>query len=137
MLKIIKRAGLESTEYVEQILLIHKAWLYGILFFIDITCSEMMLRNVCAALSFLYIFVYNLLSFIYVSVSRNMTFLLYSSNLNLIVGCFVLSSFRNFVRSFILPVQKKNVSSMNLKWISNSLLITHLFSSWLIKIYAY
>ena len=53
------------------------------------------------------IFLYNLLFFIYVSVSRNMIFLLYFSNLNLIVGCFVLSSSRNFVRSFSLLVQKK------------------------------
>ena len=57
LLKIIKMKEPESTEHVVEILLIRKAWLYGILFFIDVVCSELMLRNVCVALSFLYIFV--------------------------------------------------------------------------------
>ena len=44
---------------------------------------------------------------------------------NLIDSCLVLSLFRNFIRSFLLPVHIKNVSSINLdqghpfhKWVS-------------------
>ena len=48
-----------------------KTWLYRILVFKDLGCSELMLRNVWQSRVFLYIFVHSLLFFKYTSVSRN------------------------------------------------------------------
>ena len=49
-----------------------------------------------------------------------MVFLLGVSNSNLTVECFVVSSFKNFIRSFLLAVCIKNISSMNLEKISEN-----------------
>ena len=53
---------------------------------------------------FFFFFLYNLLFFMYTSVSRNVMLvfdILYS---NVMDSCFVLSSFKNFIRSFLLAV---------------------------------
>ena len=56
---------------VEQILFIWIAWLYGMLFFNDFGCSELMLRKVWLSVFFLNIWVCNLLFLMYISVFQN------------------------------------------------------------------
>ena len=99
----------------EQSLLFLEPWLHGILVFKDLECLELMLRIVWQFVFFLYIFVYNLLFFMYTSVCKSemLAFDIWYSDL--MDSCFVLSSFKNLVRSFILPVHIKNMSSINLR----------------------
>ena len=84
----------------EQTSLILKACLYGILVFKGLGCSELMLSNVRRSVCFLYIFVFNLLFFMYTSVSRNVMLVFDIWYSNLMDLCFVLSSFKKFIRSF-------------------------------------
>ena len=52
----------------------------------------------------------------YISVSRNEIPSFGISYSDLIDGCFVFNSFKNFSRSILLPVDKKNISSINLRY---------------------
>ena len=53
----------------------------------------------------------------------NLLFLMYISYSNLIDGCFLFNSFKNFLRSVLLPVHMKNILSINLRYISENVLI--------------
>ena len=99
----------------EQSLLFLEPWLYGILVFKDLECLELMLRIVWQFVFFLYIFVYNLLFFMYTSVCKSVMLAFDIWYSDLMDSRFVLSSFKNLVRSFILPVHIKNMSSINLR----------------------
>ena len=59
----------------------------------------------------------------YGSVSRNVMLVFDIWYSNLMDSCFVLSSFKNFIRSFLLPVHIKKMSSINLRWINENPLI--------------
>ena len=50
----------------------------------------------------------------YTSVSKNVMLVVDIWYSNLIDSCLVLSSFKNFIRSFLLPVHIKYMSSINL-----------------------
>ena len=102
---------------VEQILFIWIAWLYGMLFFNDFGCSELMLRKVWRSVFFLNILVCNLLFLMYISVSRNEILSFDISYSNLIDGCFAFYLFKSFSRSLLLPVYIKNILSINLRYI--------------------
>ena len=103
-----------KTLFVEQILLICKVRLYQIPFLTDVGCSVLVLRNVCLFFCiFLKIFVLYIHFCIYECYFSFRYFDI--SNSNLIVGCLVLSSFRNLIRTFLLPVHMENISSMDLK----------------------
>ena len=110
------------------------------LFFNDFGCSELMLRKLWQSVFFLNILVCNLLFLIYISVSRNEFFSFNISYSNLIDGCFVFNSFKNFSRSVLLPVHMKNISPINLRYISKNVLINgymNFLSKWSIKMCAY
>ena len=110
------------------------------LFFNDFGCSELMLRKVWRSVSFLNILVCTLLFLIYISVSRNDIFSFDISYSNLIDACFVFNSFKNFSRSVLLPVHIKNISAINLRFISENVLINgymSFLSKWSIKVFAY
>ena len=51
----------------------------------------------------------------YTSVCRNVMLVFDIWYSNLMDLCFVLSSFKKFIRSFLLPLYKKNMSSVNLR----------------------
>ena len=48
---------------------------------------------------------------------------MYISYSNLIDGCLLFNSFKNFLRSVLLPVHMKNILSINLRYISENVLI--------------
>ena len=109
------------------------------LFFNDFGCSELMLRKVWQSVFFLNILVCNLLFLIYILESRN-EILSFCSYSNLIDGCFAYNSFKNVSRSVFLPVHLKNISSINLRYISENLLINgnmNFHSNWSIKMFTY
>ena len=95
------------------------------LFFNDFGCSDLMLKKRFASLfsCLQYIFVCKLLFLIYILVSRNEILSLDVLYSNLIDGCFVLNSFKFFSRSVLLPVHIKNISSINVRYISDNVLI--------------
>ena len=51
----------------------------------------------------------------YTSVSENVVLVFDIWYSNLMDSCFVLGSFRNFIRSFLLPVHMKSMSSITLR----------------------
>ena len=51
----------------------------------------------------------------YTSVSRNVILVFDIWYSDLMDSCFILSSFKNLIRSFLLPVYMKNISSINLR----------------------
>ena len=65
----------------------------------------------------------------YISVSRNVILVFDIWYSNLMDLCFVLSSFKNFIRSFLLPVHMKNILSINLRQINENPLINDDISS--------
>ena len=110
------------------------------LFFNDFGCSELMLRKVWQSVFFLNILVCNLLFLIYISVSTNEILFFDISYSNLIDGCFAFNSFKNLSRSVLLPVHIKNIASINLRYISENVLINgymNFLSKWSIKMFAY
>ena len=91
--------------------------------FSNFWCSELMLRKVWQYVFFLNTLVFNLLFLIYILISRNeiLSFdILYS---NLIDGYCVFSLLKIFSRSVLLPVHIKSISSKNLKYIRENVLI--------------
>ena len=110
------------------------------LFFNNFGCSELMLRKVWQSVFFLNILVCNLLFLIYISVSRNEILSFDISYSNLIDGCFAFNSFKNLSRSVLLPVHIKNIASINLRYISENVLINgymNFLSKWSIKMFLY
>ena len=107
------------------------------LFFNDFGCSELIAWQ---SAFFLNILVCNLLFLMYISVSRNEILSFDISYSNLIDGCFAFNSFKNLPRSVLLPVHIKNIASINLRYISENVLINgyiNFLSKWYIKMFAY
>ena len=99
-----------------------------------------MLKKVWQSVFFLNILVCNLLFLIYISVSRNEILSFDISYSNLIDGCFAFNSFKNLSRSVLLPVHIKNISSINLRYTSENVLINgymSFHSKCSIKMFAY
>ena len=119
---------------------IRRVWLYGMGLFNDFGCSELMLRKVWQSVLFLNILVGNLLCLMYSSVTRDTFFSFDILYTNLIGGCFVFNSFKKFSRSVLIPLPKKNISSKNVRYISENVLINedvNFLSKWSIKMFAY
>ena len=70
---------------------------------------------------FLNILVYTFLFLIIISVSRNKTLSFDISYSNLIDGCFVFYSLKNFSRHVLLSVHIKNILAINLRYITSCL----------------
>ena len=91
--------------------------------FSNFWCSELMLRKVWQYVFFLNTLVFNLLFLIYILISRNEILSFDILYLNLIDGCCVFSLLKKFSRSVLLPVHIKSISSKNLKYIRENVLI--------------
>ena len=109
------------------------------LFFNDFRCSELILRKT-GGLFFFQIFLYIIFLFLtYISVSKNeiLSFKILHSN---IYRWFVFKSFTKFSTSVLLPVYMKNISSINLKYKSENVLMNEYMkfvSKVSIKMFAY
>ena len=93
------------------------------LFLNDFRCSELVLRKVQRSVFFLNLFICDMFFLIIISVSRNEIVSFYISYRNLIDGCFAFNSFKKFSRSALLPVHIMNISSINLRYTSEDVLL--------------
>ena len=119
---------------VEQILFARSVWQYGTMFFTSFGCSELIrLRKIWKSAFFLKILVFNLLFLMYISVFRNELHSFIISYSNLIDVYFIFNSIKNFSTLLLLPVHIKNISSINLRYISENG-HANFFSKWSIKL---
>ena len=117
-----------SSNFVlaEQIVFSLKAWLYGMLLFKDLGCSDLACKNACWSVGLRYKVVWMLLFLSsYNIVSRNAIFLGETWKSNLIVLCFSFRSFMNVINSVFVPFHIMNMSSIYLRY------NRHLFNVWI------
>ena len=106
------------------------------LFLNDFGWSELILRSVCWSVFFVNI----LLLLMYISISRSQILSFDISYSNLIDVCFVFNLFKRFSRSVLLSAHIKNIPSINLRYISENVLINeylNFLSKWSMKIFVY
>ena len=104
------------------------------LFLNDFGWSELILRSVCWSVFFVNI----LLLLMYISISRSQILSFDISYSNLIDVCFVFNLFKRFSRSVLLSAHIKNIPSINLRYISENVLINeylNFLSKWSMKIF--
>ena len=117
MLVIVEFWILSNYVLVEQIVFSLKAWLYGMLLFRDLGCSDLAFKNACWLLGLRCKVVWMLFfSSFYKIASRNAIFLGETWNWNLIVLSFSFKSFMDVINSAFVPFHIINMFPIYLRY---------------------